>query len=274
MRFALVHKELVEAKAGLAGMCPGCSQPVVAKCGIKRVHHWAHRGSKPCDDWWEPETEWHRSWKNNFPIEWQEIFLPDSKTGEKHIADICTPDGLVIEFQHSHINPNERINREQFYKKMVWVVDGTRLKRDFSRFAKTKKYFRKGYKPKIFYVDYPEASFPSAWSESSVPIIFDFFDSTSPSKEWEIRSPLYCLLPMQMGSCSIMAEIPREALIESIRNGDWITSLESIRQEVNEVKLQQHEDRRRKKERYNVITGGWLQEQGKLDLYDDHSLWK
>lgn len=272
MRLALINDIRLEAKTGLRAVCPGCSQPVVAKCGTKRVHHWAHRGNKPCDDWWESETEWHRAWKNNFPIEWQEKFLSDIETGEKHIADIQTSYGLVIEFQHSPIDPKKCSARESFYKNMIWVVDGTRLKKDFSRFARAKKYFRKGYKPKIFYVEYPEESFPSAWSESSVPIIFDFFDLTSPSKEWEIRCPLYCLLPMQMGSCSIIAEIPREAFIESIRNGDWQARLENFSQELNQVKLQQHEDRRRNKERYNLITGG-LQVQGKLDLDDDHGLW-
>lgn len=125
MRFARVNDILQEAAPGAHGLCPGCLQPVLAKCGTQKVHHWAHKGTKACDSWWEPETEWHRAWKNNFPAEWQEIFLPDERTGEKHIADVRTSQGLVIEFQHSHIQPRERTSREKFYRNMVWVVDST-----------------------------------------------------------------------------------------------------------------------------------------------------
>jgi len=56
-----------EAQPGLTGKCRDCGHAMVAKCGQHRVWHWAHRKSKDCDPWWEQETEWHRSWKNQFP---------------------------------------------------------------------------------------------------------------------------------------------------------------------------------------------------------------
>ena len=90
MRFALVDNKKVEAKTGLIANCPGCSQSVIPKCGDQRLHHWAHSRNKMCDTWWEPETEWHRTWKNNYPADWQEISLFDERTGEKHIADVRT----------------------------------------------------------------------------------------------------------------------------------------------------------------------------------------
>lgn len=52
------------------------------------------------------------------------------KTHEKHIADIRTNSGLVIEFQHSRIDPQEQVKREIGYGNMIWVVDGARLKKD------------------------------------------------------------------------------------------------------------------------------------------------
>ena len=122
MRFAIVDNKKVEAKTGLIANCPGCSLPVTPKCGDQRVHHWAHSRNKMCDTWWEPETEWHRNWKIKFPEEWQENFLTDDKTGEKHIADIMTDKGLVIEFQHSHIKPQERLSREAFYRNLAWAL--------------------------------------------------------------------------------------------------------------------------------------------------------
>lgn len=118
MRFAIVGNNRIEAQPKLQGLCPCCFKPVVAKCGEQKVWHWAHRGNTACDNWWEKETEWHRAWKNNYPTEWQEKSLFDEKTGEKHIADVCTIRNLVIEFQHSYISQKERVSREQFYK--IW----------------------------------------------------------------------------------------------------------------------------------------------------------
>jgi len=122
MRFALIDNQHVEALPKLHGLCPICSQLVIAKCGDKKVWHWAHRSIASCDSWWESETEWHRNWKNNYPVDWQETVLFDQQTGEKHIADVQTIHKLVIESQHSAIKHEERISREKFYKNMIWVV--------------------------------------------------------------------------------------------------------------------------------------------------------
>lgn len=143
VKYALVNKIKSEAKKGLKGYCPFCSSELTAKCGELKVHHWSHKKVRNCDPWWETETEWHRNWKNCYPTDWQEFTFEDPKTKEKHIADIFTANELVIEFQHSNIDPKERAARELFYKNMIWVVDGTRLKRDFNRFLKSIKDFRK-----------------------------------------------------------------------------------------------------------------------------------
>jgi len=55
-----------------------------------------------CDNWWENETQWHRDWKNHFPVEWQEV-VQIAEDGEKHIADVKTSEGWVVEFQHSYL---------------------------------------------------------------------------------------------------------------------------------------------------------------------------
>ncbi|KOS06126.1 hypothetical protein AM493_08845 [Flavobacterium akiainvivens] len=249
MRFAIVDTELVEARSGLLATCPGCEQPVVAKCGSKKVHHWAHKGSRICDDWWEPETEWHRAWKNNFPTEWQEIFLPDIKTGEKHIADTRTPDGLVIEFQHSHIDPKERMIRENFYKTMVWVVDGTRLKRDFPRFLKAKDGFRQVLKPGNFHVEFVEDCFPAAWLESTVPVIFDFLGHGLISDDLSIRQPLYCLFPIRVGWYAVVAEIPRKAFIKSVTSGEWLPRVKSYMEELKQINRERDAEMKKQQRR-------------------------
>jgi len=225
MRFAIIDNKLTEAQPGLRGLCPGCFQPIIAKCGAQRIYHWSHHNTKICDSWYEPETEWHRSWKNNFPPEWQEIFLPDGRTGENHIADVRTSHGLVIEFQHSHLDQQERTSREQFYKNMVWVVDGTRLKRDHPRFLKAKKYFQ-SVKEGIFHVDYPEECFPLGWLGSSVPVIFDFQNGESGADLK--RNNLYCLFPIQIGRYSILAEFSHKTFVNTTINGEWILRAHSF----------------------------------------------
>jgi len=125
MKFAIVEGNRREAEPGLSAICAGCSKAMVAKCGDLRVWHWAHRGARTCDHWWEPETDWHRGWKNNYPKDWQEV-IHTAENGERHIADVRTEHGLVLEFQHSFLSKDERSAREAFYKKMVWVVNGRR----------------------------------------------------------------------------------------------------------------------------------------------------
>jgi competence protein CoiA len=106
------------------GSAQGSGAEVTAKCGRAVVWHWAHLSSTHCDHWWEPETVWHRTWKDRFEKSWQEVPLRDPLTGELHVADVRTPAGLVIEFQHSTIKPEEVSAREAFYQSMIWVVDG------------------------------------------------------------------------------------------------------------------------------------------------------
>ena len=47
----------------------------------------------------------------------------DENTGEKHVADVKTPSGVVVEVQHSRISEDELRSREAFYDDMIWIVD-------------------------------------------------------------------------------------------------------------------------------------------------------
>ena len=134
MQFALVEDVVSDPLPGLKGSCRCCGTPTVAKCGQHNIWHWAHKSLVSCDPWWETETEWHRNWKNKFPREWHECIHFDPGTGEKHVADVKTDCGLVIEFQHSAMKPDELKSREQFYKNMVWIIDGCRGELDLANF--------------------------------------------------------------------------------------------------------------------------------------------
>ena len=135
MKFAVVDGRRSEPWPKIRGSCPRCGAEAVSKCGSQVVWHWAHKSRAHCDPWWEQETEWHRQWKDRFPADWQEIILLDNSTGERHIADIRTASGLIIEFQRSSIDPTEVLAREAFYQKMLWVVDGCRNEFDKLNFS-------------------------------------------------------------------------------------------------------------------------------------------
>ncbi len=172
MQLALVNGLRSKANPGLVGVCQSCLSPVIPKCGRLRAWHWAHKGLRQCDPWWE-ETQWHVAWKDRFPANWQEI-LQRAEDGEKHIADVKTPDGRVIEFQHSRLNSEERDARESFYKSMVWVVDGLARKRDLPSFMNTIRRMREN---PMVYAGWKECAPLRDWVGRPVDVFFDFGDS-------------------------------------------------------------------------------------------------
>lgn len=174
MKFALVNGQRQEAKPGLSANCQACDHPLIAKCGELRVHHWAHKRHLDCDPWWENETEWHRAWKNQFPADWQEI-IHRAGDGERHIADVKTHAGWVIEFQHSNIATDERLSREAYYQHMIWVVDGTRRTRDIAHFSRA---WASGDSRDPFSnkrrISSPEGALLRDWAGSSAHVFVDF----------------------------------------------------------------------------------------------------
>jgi len=178
MKYAVLNGERIEPQKGIKNaICPVCGEIVIPKCGPKMMHHWAHKPNASCDPWWESETEWHRKWKDNFPKEYQEIIMHDKKTGEKHVADVKTQSGIVIEFQHSPMNIKEQSSREQFYKNMVWVVDARKYYDKFKQNINLLEHCKSNKNYFYIKIDSFESQkncFPQRWLESSVPVIFDF----------------------------------------------------------------------------------------------------
>jgi competence protein CoiA len=130
VQYALVDGERIRAEPELTGNCPLCGERMVAKCGTKLLWHWAHKGRQHCDPWWENETDWHRAWKQCFAKSWREQVHVDA-TGERHIADVKTPAGTVLEFQNSAMPSLELAAREGFYGNMLWIVNGAPFLKQF-----------------------------------------------------------------------------------------------------------------------------------------------
>lgn len=181
---------------------------MVARCGEVRVWHWAHKGSRLCDPWWENETEWHRSWKDQFPADWQEI-VHDAEDSERHIADVKTQNGWVIEFQHSFLDPEERRSRDRFYCKLIWVVHGTRRKRDSEQLGNAwKDGIPVGGNPNLRKVFSDSCHLLRDWADSHSPIFFDFGQAQI----------LWWVLARGVNGSAYMAPYSRAKFIESHRS--------------------------------------------------------
>lgn len=131
MRYAIVDGERRRPFKSGKGICPICCAPLIAHFGEIELPHWQHARGALCDPWHEPETEWHRKWKNKFPETWQEYAMEDKESGERHLADVRTDRGLVIEFQNSPITTSTIKMREAFYGDIIWVVNANTYKDNF-----------------------------------------------------------------------------------------------------------------------------------------------
>ena len=222
MKFALVLKQRIEATPKAKGECPGCGDPVIAKCGKQKIWHWAHKGTRNCDPWWEPETEWHRAWKANFPDEQQEVRHQDAETGEWHIADIKVASGLVLEFQHSAISADEIQSRESFYKKMVWIVDATRLKKTVAKleaaFQLGKEWQLDGVRSIVSEI----RNIPLEFSESRHVVLFDC----------GAELPFYCLLPGRVLDSATLCRYDRKSIIGYLSAGSHFIDAEQLQNQL------------------------------------------
>lgn len=129
--YAVVGEETRPPWRGGRGTCLRCGGEKIAKCGPRIRAHWAHRPIGDWDKWSEPETAWHRGWKDCFPSTWHEKCHTDSTTGEQHRSDVGTPKGIFVEVQNSPMSDSERRSRESFYKNLVWVVNGAPFQQNF-----------------------------------------------------------------------------------------------------------------------------------------------
>lgn len=222
MRFALVNGKDAEAAPKLKGICRCCSGETVSKCGRYKVWHWAHKSKSPCDNWWEKETQWHRDWKNNFPSQWQEVVHFDTKTGEKHIADVKTEHGLVIELQHSLITPEEMTARENFYGNIVWIVDGCRNDLDKTCFHLGRSdIINKPNSPSMCVFDwYHTGKLFHRWSFTEKPVFIDFGEDIL----WRL---VFFDCQEKKG---IVGPVRKEEQIQALINNERLPSIERLRQ--------------------------------------------
>lgn len=208
MKYALVSGQRQEAQQGLSGKCTYCDHSTIAKCGKVKIWHWAHKGKLECDPWLKDETEWHRAWKEQFPEEWQEVHHV-AENGEIHRADVKTDQGYVIEFQNSPIKPGECQSRENFYKKMIWIVNGVRRLRDKDKFIDVWEHSHpldSKIQVRRLRHYFEQSPLLGDWGNNKVPVFFDFSEDI-----------LLGLLPKTIEKGSYAFKIRRNELIAYLR---------------------------------------------------------
>ncbi len=220
MKYAILQTQRCEATPGSSAACPICGAPMLAKCGERRVWHWAHRSTRVCDRWWERDTEWHRTWKERFPVAWQE-FIQTAQDGERHVADVHTAHKWTIEFQHSYLPPDERRSREAFYGQMVWVVDGLRRKRDRSQFFNALECGARVPIPALMLAVHPsECALLRDWAESRAQVFFDFGEARDPNVGSRVLEPvLWRLDPRSGPDRAHLTPVRRAQFIEAFQTG-------------------------------------------------------
>jgi competence protein CoiA len=123
---------------------------------------------------------------------------------------VKTDQGWVLEFQHSYINPQEQKSREDFYQNLIWIVDGTRRKRDKSQFRRAFEEGRLVVKEvnmwRLFFPD--ECTLLREWASSSAPVFFDFSVCSQPED-----TQLWCLIRVTDGMAYV-GPLSREKFIE------------------------------------------------------------
>lgn len=147
--------------------------------------------------------------------------MRDDISGEKHIADVQTSSKLVIEFQHSPIDPIEQTSRERFYKNMVWVVDAGRSKRDVYRFLKNKNQLKPFLMEGLFTSGFPDDIFPIKWLNTTIPVVYDFSSASGIDVENDDLSHLWCLLKWPGDSSVLLTRIQKQVFVNFTNNGSW-----------------------------------------------------
>lgn len=201
------RKHISQVESGDLGLCPLCNRQLRAYHGEKNQWHWRHVNSLDCDPWHEGKTPWHQGWQDKFPREWQEV--PMRNETERHLADVRTLVGTVIECQHSPMDRETRQIRERFYGNMLWVIDGDAKKRMLDHFLENQNGRIEHLNQTPFWLVKEVATMlPAEWCESDKLVIFDF--SKLPN--------LVALLPGKIhDGRRIIFKISRESFVEKMR---------------------------------------------------------
>ena len=152
-----------------------------------------------------------------FPKNWQEV-LHRAENGERHLADVKTARGQVLEFQHSEISEEERSSREAIYGEMYWIVDGSRLKNDRKSFVKALHLGRRVQQnPLKCAVPTASSMLLRKWENSQKVVAFDFGELEHSFGSFSFAAPvLWMSLPERQNGETVLRPISRSGFVDII----------------------------------------------------------
>lgn len=174
------HIMVMDAGESEVGYCPCCGKEMIPKHGNGgRRPHWAHKHAERCDEWLETQTEWHYRWRERFlKIDGEhKVIIEDTlaKDGERHFYDARIDDRLSLILRRAQLPEEYQKKREAFFGEMVWVVGA-----GASALRRFKQQLEDGIITEIrnfkncYLVRTHEQCFFAKWSNSSMPVAFDF----------------------------------------------------------------------------------------------------
>jgi hypothetical protein len=140
--------------------------------------------------------------------------MVQSVDGTRHVADIKTDTGLVVEFQRSHLSTVERREREAFYDDMIWVVDGTRLKRDLDFFEQIRFHERSGPREDVVPFNWRVPQITRRWDESTKLVFLDFHGDH-----------IWCVPPITNVWRKYATKVPKGEFISALMQGSLPKSI-------------------------------------------------
>lgn len=238
---AMLNGQRVRATPKMKGaLCPLCQTEMIAKCGTKIVHHWAHKKGIPCDPWHEPDSEWRLQWLKEFKDCKIEPVIEINTT--KHFADVCSPNGGLIIFRRSLPHPDELRTMEEFFHGLVWIFDMSNNKRTARKLWEAFKSNSIKLVRNNIYVTAPGTlgnAIPREWERFEYPIIFDFsnlddsFYSGWTNSKKDYLDDYWCLLPYAKNSCvydRILLRYKKKNLLELLEKRAALSRLDMLKQ--------------------------------------------
>lgn len=119
---------------------------------------------------------------------------------------------------------------------MLWVIDGTRLKNDYTKFQNgTFELIGKPAEPALFFCHNPQSAIPKMWRNSNVPILFDFLGLEENIPQNDIRQFLFCVLPVIVDNKAIIVRMTRSTFIYNVQNDAILNYLNNLIREIPEL---------------------------------------
>ena len=224
------------------GYCPCCGKQLQARIGEVRRPHWAHESGERCDEWWEEESDWRSEWMTalkDCPL--LDLQNAREKDGVRHFYDVKDGESRAWVFRRKKLSAEHRALREQFFEKMLWVVEAKET--EWVRFCSDRDMFKKHRIAKRTYrLDWQSSGFSSRWSECSMPVVFDF-KSASEGEE----TTLWCVLRTHEEQAFAL-EFPREDFLARARDHGRVFQYDmpAILEKLAELDAQERQACRRK----------------------------